>query len=570
MSTSFKKHLLFTIFLVFIFFFAIAVWYSPVLFKGYPSQPMEMGILLARNYSQTGVLGMEDNLNIFLAPSLVAERANISTLGNKLTSLTYGLIFKITGPLELNQLVILSSALHATALLFFTLLIFYLFGWQVSIIFSLIYIFLPFQWQYAQFLASYEIAVLFFSLFTLLYFWGRKQKFKLVYLVLAGIFLALTVMAREAFLLSVPAFFIFLLWQKRKFDLITVFIPFIILIVVFWAPSFFGQENFYFYFFKTGASEELKSPPLHFYGHLYTDPYTYHFAKEEFDRNLGREIESSDSDFAHVIGRIKVSANISEREISLKERLLVGSNNLLRHFSRFFAIEVIGGPLITLLLLLGLYQLKFKEKQLVRFFILWIISLFLLLAYIGLAIRNHLIDFTWVVALLVALGLTATLPILKNYFNFKRLALPIYFFIILVTLYNLVIASHVFWGHDYDQTGNLALINLSQKVDQFKVADNEVIATSYPGGHVMINYLTNKSIVYFSAETIDKLIAEGKVDEAFDQFGVKYIVGFSKEQTKKITENSSVINIATRPDKEELEAPISGYTNKMWFLNLVR
>jgi len=565
-----NKHLLFFFFLVFIFIFAISVWYSPVLFKGYPSQPVGYGVLLARNYSQSGSLAMENGLNVFLASSQIKENANITTVGNKLTHLVYGLIYKVLGSLNLNQLVILSAAIHALALLFFTILIFYLFGWHIALIFPFIYILFPFQWQYATYITQYEIALLFFSLFCLFYFWGRNNKFKAVFLILAGIFLALTVMSREVFMMFIPVFFIYLIYKKKKFELITVFIPLVIIVLIFWLPSFFGQGNVYFYVFKTDTAHELQAPPFNYYSHLYPDPYTFHFAKQEFDKELNRQITSSDYDLAHVVGRIKVAANMGERKISIGERLLVGSNNFLRHLSRFFAIEVIGGPLIALLLVLGIYRLKVKNLELAQFFVFWIITVLLLFSYAGLVIRNHLIDFSWVLAALVALGLGAIFYVLKDYFELKKMLWPAYVFVILATCYNLVVSSHVFWGRDYDNKNNLIAMDLAEKIKQIEISDEQVIATSHKGGYVIYNYIADKSVIYFAPQTIDKLIAENKLEEAFEKFGVEYIVGFDDEQSKKITENTSVINIASKPKPEDVEPPVTTYTNKMWFLNLVR
>jgi hypothetical protein len=449
-------------------------------------------------------------------------------------------------------------------------LIFYLLGSSIALVFPFIYIFFPFQWQHSQFLATYEFALFYLSLFSLFYFWGRDQKLKIIYLVLAGFFLSLTVMSRETFMMFLPLFFIYLVFHKKKLEILSVFIPLALMLLVFWAPSFLSQENSNLYLFKTGASEELKSPAYHLYGHLYADPYTYHFAKGDADQELEQQITNTDSDFATVLGRLKVGANIGERSIGFGERLLVGSNIFLKHMSRFLAIEAIGGPLITLLMLLGLYKLKYISKELFQFFIFWMIGVLFLLSYLGLSTRNRLIDFGWVIALLVSLGLSSIFLLLKDYFKLKRFLWPIYIIVVLLVVYNLVIASHVFWGRAYDDKDNLAAIYIGEQIKQSEVADDEIIATSFREGHVLFNYLAEKSFVYFSPETTDRLIAEGELQSAFDKFGVKYIVGFHEDQSVKILEQTSVINISSAPAEDELVKPTDVYTNEMWFLNLVK
>jgi hypothetical protein len=95
------------IFLTTVFFLAVAVWFSPILFKGYvPHDIGSPGLILGRNLAETDEYAMESDLNVFLASSLIKEQAHPSAQGNKLTPLIYGQIFKITGPLSEEKLIL--------------------------------------------------------------------------------------------------------------------------------------------------------------------------------------------------------------------------------------------------------------------------------------------------------------------------------------------------------------------------------------------------------------------------------------------------------------------------------
>ena len=83
--------------LIIVFFVAIAVWYSPILFKGYSVVNIWEDALVARNLAKFNVFGAENSQNVILASSLVKEQAQSYSLGNKLTPLIIAQIFKVTG-----------------------------------------------------------------------------------------------------------------------------------------------------------------------------------------------------------------------------------------------------------------------------------------------------------------------------------------------------------------------------------------------------------------------------------------------------------------------------------------
>jgi hypothetical protein len=135
-------------------------------------------------------------------------------------------------------------------------------------------------------------------------------------------------------------------------------------------------------------------------------------------------------------------------------------------------------------------------------------------------------------------------------------------------LYNLILVNHVYLGRGYDRNINLCLDFLAKKINEQSINSVDVIAVGERSSHPILGYLTGKTVVYFSPDTIKRLIGENRLQDAFNQYNIKYVAGFDSMTSGLIKEKSSVKNIADWPDPELISSPV-GFT-KMWFLNLVR
>lgn len=567
LTSRIKYSLLISVFLLAVFVLAAVVWYAPVLFKGYAPYKLTNGPILARNIAQSDVYSMENKLNVILASDLVKDQGNLSTGGDKLTFLLYGGVFKIIGLLEADDLIWLSIFIYALTLLVFTGLVLYLFDFKTALIFSLIYIVLPFNWHLPYYFCVYEFALFFLSLFFLFYFYGIKQNYKYIYLVLAGAFLALAGLSREALLLIAP-FLIAYLWLKHeKRYLFCVFIPFFIILGLFWLPDI--KNNNYLQIFFTQTSEEVRSADFTSYSHIYPDPYTYHFEQKEFLGNIQKQINENNLVLVKEIDLTRELKNLGIIEIGLIDRTKAGFMLGSRHIFRFISLEDIGGPFILFLILLGLYALKQKNRSLYQFFIYWFFSSIFLMSFIILVGRNHLMDFNWAIALLISLGLLTLTKIIINHFQFQtKKAMMIYPAILLAVLYHFVLVGHITWSRTYDNNNNLMVKAYSQEVKKLNIADNDVIAVNLDLPSLYnLNYLTNKSVVLFRPKTIEGLLFKNKLNFAFEQFNIKYVLGYSDELTEKIVNQADIINVAS----DSLEPAVPEMSrNKGWFMNLVR
>jgi len=562
-----KHFLLISIFLLAVFILSVSVWYSPTLFKGYAPYSISPNAVMGRSIYQTGLYSVESNHNVILSSNLLESQGHISARGNKLTSLLYGAVFKIIGLPDANDLVLLSIFINALTLLVFSGTVLYLFNFKTSLVFSLIYIFLPFNWALPYGLGVYEFASFFLSLFFLFYFYGSRQKNRQIYLVISGIFLALSCLSKEAMLLIVPFLCVFLWLTKKKIYLVYILVPFIILFAFFWLPDI--GHNVYMQLFTTQISEESKSSDFSFYSHLYSDPYTYHFEQKEFIEDIQSKITGKDWDLMERIGGVRSLKIMAVQEINFSDRFKIGFTLSLRHIFRFISLEDIAGPLIFLLMLLGVYVLKQRDKHLCQFFVYWILTTIFLLSFVVLAQRNHLMDFSWAIALLISLGSLSLSEIIIDYLNLKgKKELIINILVLLLVLYNFILVNHVAWSKTYDNSNNLMIEAYSQEIKKLDITDSDVIAINLSSNEAFtLNYLTNKSVVPFGPETIRNLLEKDKLNFAFEEFNVKYVLGYSNELTEEIFKQTEVVNIATN----SLEPVIPEMSrNKSWLMNTIK
>jgi len=563
----FKQYKL--LFFVVIFFLAIGVWYSPIIFKGYSTQGIPSAIVLARNYYQSGVLAEQNDLNVTLAPSLIKEEGHPLVLSEYLHSFFYAKIFKITGIPDYNNLILISIILYALALILFTVLTLYLFDLKTAIVFSLIYIFSPLGWGLTNSLGSYEFCLIFWALFFIFYFLGVKRIeqsrgwFNNLFFIISGIFLALSALSKEAVLVFALAFFVFLLIKKIKQQLIYIFIPFVLLLMVFWLPSILSRQNLYLSMLTGKAIEEAN---FTIYMHVFPDPYTYYFEREEFlekfrDQNL---------DWTENLQTKKDLIRFGFEKINLFERVKVGFYILPQHISRFFSLEDFGGPFILLLLLLGLIYLRNKYKFLYNLFLCWLVVSLFVFIFVILVSRNHLMDFIWPLMLLITLGLFYLIIVIRNHFKFeKRKSIIIGMILIILLLYHLILINHVVLGRQYDKESVPRSITYAQEIKKLNIKDVKVITIpgDFPDQATTLNYLTNKSFVIFQSSTLKKLLKEDKLKQAFEAFGVGYILGYSDELSNEIIISTGVVNIASNSLKIDI-GEVSA--NKSFFMNLVR
>lgn len=557
---------------------AIIVWYSPIIFKGYPTILSGSDSLVkARNLSLTEKYSSENEHNVILASDLINTQGQESNYGNKLGTILRGYTQKIIPVTTINQTVLLNCLILSLALLFFTLATNYLFNLKTVLIFALIYIFLPFNWLLPQNLVGYEFALLFLSLFILLFSLGTKKfndlqglkKIKFwphgFYLIFSGIFLILSCLSREAFFLILPLLFIFLLFLKQWRQLLYLFIPIIIIFCFTWLPDFLSNKNTYLLFFTTKTDTTLKGSDYSYYAHIFPDPYNYHLIN---DQVIANKKNMTDTDFMAKLGREKVLANMGQGSINFFDRFKLGTTLGLRHIFRFFSITEFGGPLIFILFFLGFLTLKEQKKYWFNWQLVWLIGSIFLLAFINLAGRNHLMDWGWIIALDISLGLIFLSEIITSKTGYMKYFWPT--LITILVIYNLILCSHVMFGNAYDKATMPKINYYVEKIKSANLKSTDIVALPLGADEIYtLNFLTNKSVITFKEETINNLLSQNKINDAFAYFQVNYISGYSQELSQKIIKAMPEIKIIT-DNTVPTEQVNYNKNNKNWLLNLIK
>ncbi len=378
---------------------------------------------------------------------------------------------------------------------------------------------------------------------------------------IAGVFLALSALAREAFLLLIPVLCAYLWFSKKRKSIISLLIPVFLILAVFYLPSFFSKDggNAYLNLFFEENKEERQFTDFNIYGHLYPDAYVYHFERKEFlddyREKLGR------AGFLQSLQMKKVLANRGESGIGILDRFFLGTVLLAGHLSRFVSLESVGGPFVLFFAVLGLLYLKSKNNWLYKFSNWWLIGTLFLLSFAVLVSRDHLRDFNWLVPFLVALGIL----FLSELFEKKSI---LFFFLSFVLLYNFVLADHVVFGKIYDSSPALKMESYAQEVKNRDIQDKDVIALGLNSKEQLIlNYLADKSTVVLAPDTIKKLIEDEKLAEAFEFFNVKYILGYGDDLSSRILSQAEVSNIAS--DSIKINPPQTS-PFQSFFMGLVR
>ncbi|PIR57680.1 MAG: hypothetical protein COU71_02875 [Parcubacteria group bacterium CG10_big_fil_rev_8_21_14_0_10_38_31] len=511
-----NKKIIFSIIALFILSFGLRI--TPIVYKGYAPTGLHGDLIIARNLAQTGEYKLESEKNIILASSRVKDEGSISTLGNRLTILLEAEVFKFFG-FSANLPFYFSVFLFALSTVLICLLVLRLFGnFYLAFSSALFDTFMPFVWKGALFAGSYEFASVFFLLGLLIYFWrGSKEllflssgheedadhkmalfRHNYIQLILSGIFLGLAIVSRNAFVLSVIPIIIYELYISRSWKRVFIFALPVILI--------FGSFGVFNNSYITGTDESFSR-----YGHLFPDPYTYHFEKDAYIESIA---DLSDPDLLEF--QLKYGY-----DVSIINKLKMYLNSAIFYPKQTFSIINFGGPFFLFLIFLGGTYLYKERKELFKFFLLWVT-----LWYIGLiALKtnnwDHFLEIRFAIISLISLGVLVLIKMFSRSIESRRKY--ILFGVSLVVLLSLqLFTSNKWMFHESYETSFLPeALPIIEELRKEEIGDNEVMAVSFnQSAPLLFNYYLDKSFVYFAPETIEKLKTEDKLEEIFSQFGV--------------------------------------------------
>ena len=131
-----------------------------------------------------------------------------------------------------------------------------------------------------------------------------------------------------------------------------------------------------------------------------------------------------------------------------------------------------------------------------------------------------------------------------------------------------MLVDKVVLGKVYDGNPSLTVEAYADKIKEKNIGDEDVIAIGLNSKEeIVLSYLADKSMVIFTPNTVKKLMEEKKLREIFDNFGVKYFLGYDDKLSLEISTSTKAENIASKTIKVKQPA-ISPL--KSLFMGLVR
>lgn len=489
-------------------------------------------MVLARNMALGLGYKMETKDGVVLSSSLVSDRAMPAPNPYWGTSLIYSWLFEIFGfSGNLVLPIIVSLLTHALVTVLFFILIKRLFNYPIAAIFTLFEIFLPIIIHSSLMVEFYEFASLFFTIGLLFYFF-KKDRTGSLGLFFTGFFFTLAVITRNAFLFSYGAFVLYEFYRSRSFKRVLWFIlPAIILAIaaIFYAlPRNYGMGYI-------GGMIGKNSPSFQVYGHIFPDPFTFNYDQDGYFKSGGQLADYSEPFLSF------------GRSYSLKKLFSVYLTLTVRYVYGFFDLLAWGGPLIIFLSVVGFIYLYKEDRKLFKLFILWLGIWFFSYAILTRTDNwTHYIELEFLMVLSISLGLFLLLKFLyDNSYFIQRVKYVLISLIFIFLIMHLVQANR--WMSHEGYTGDLeqTMESVGKYVNSKKLSDKDVIAVGISGRMpYALNYYTDLNYVYFDSSTLERLLSENRLKEAFTKYNVDKILGYAPELSEKVVKATEVENLA--------------------------
>lgn len=519
--------LVFLCFLIFILSFLIH-WY-PLEKKGFTPTIGSETMMLAKNLYLTGEYKSENKIGTVLSSNLLREQGDDSVWGNKLDVIIYAQIFKIFG-LKHDLPVYFSLILFSLTGVVLFLLTNKLFNLKIALWQAIIFMLLPIISYGSIFFGFYEWAIILFSLGLFLYLikfdkLKNSSKINYFYLLLAGILFAVATLIKNSYLLSLVAIIIYDLLKSRNYKrFLLLFIPLVIGWLIYLAPDYLNN--------RVNSYISYNSDRYALYGHLFPDPYTFYFEKDAYLKNL---IPNGPNDL-EFLDKLQ--------GISFKQKIAMYWASAAFYPLEALKVVLLGGPLILLFMIVGFKYLLIRRERLFKFFLFWIIGLYILLVIARTNNWDHFIEISFIISLTVALGCSKLIKFLKEgnrLFVYKK-SWSVFF--ILAIIGHLYFANRWMY-HERYESSNMAIIrNYANCIMKLPINQDVVAVALHPEFPSYLNYYTDKNYVRFDPKTLEKLMQENKLKEVFEKYQVKWIAGYSGELSNQIEQQglAKVIN----------------------------
>ncbi len=469
---------------------------APVIYKGYAPSGLHDNLVLSRNLALTGEYKLENKYNVILALSKIKNEGVQSTFGNRMSIYLESFVFKAVG---FNQKLpfYISVFLFALSGVFLFFIVYRIFGnFWLAVSATLVDSFAPFVWKGSLMAGSYEFATFFFFIGLLFYFWKEKTSWPLV--LLSGLFFGLSAVCRNAFLLSSAVLIGYEFYKNKSWQRLALLaMPFLII---------FGAMGVYNNSYVVSSDESFAR-----YGHLFPDPYTYHFEKQEY---LNKALLSNDPDAIEFM--IKY-----DQKIPFLSRIKVYAWSAFFYAKESFSIINFGGPIFLFLFFVGGLFLREDKKEIFYIFSSWLTLLYLGLIFLKTNNWDHFLEIRLILAVFITYGIWKLGRIAKAHSDNNGVKKIIVVGLVVFLSAQLFYSNKWLFHQDYEISFYPEAVSIADKVKELNLSDDDIIAVdNNQNAPLMLNYLTDKSFIYFSPDTIDKLEKENKLKEVFKTMGV--------------------------------------------------
>ncbi|MHC3379325.1 hypothetical protein [Haloarcula sp. H-GB5] len=526
--------------------YTILLFFTP-LDRALPIKAGYSKLIGARNIHQVGYYSVESGLNIVLSTDLARTLGEPSAISNSLIPVLYGFLFEVVGfipSLPLHISIILSSV---TAVVYFHIAN-KMFNYRIGLLFTSFYLSSSIILYESLWGGFYEFAFFFFSL--VLYFLFARgdsdTRYSVQNAIIVGFLTGLTILSRNAFAFSLSAVFVYTYFKKPESGVIrpkmlkymsVVTMSAIAATSILWITIVYlghSVDNSYVTVFtgiKFNSFENFKK-----YGHLFPDPYTYHFRRTSYLSKVARTTNEPTTKitFLQQYG-VEVSPEL-QRGLYLK---------LAKDYVfNFFSVNGTNSPsLVTVgFLLVGLKTLWKKRPRLLVLFITWPVMLLAIYVFLGTSNWDHYLEVVFPVFLLQSIGVYKLFEVIRDRLH----SVPSHTTVATVFIIALLLVPAQAAVADAKPVPRAAgktndILAESQVINNANVSGKDIIAYGgRPSQSYDINYFTDVNIVPFRPETISHLRQEDKLVSAFNKYNVTIVYGYERQLSCSIKNETSV------------------------------
>jgi len=500
-------------------------------------------LLLARNWAQTGLVSFESNENVVLSSTALITRGANASLGNKLTWLLYGILFRLFG-FHPNLPLYTSFILYSLAAVGIFLLAWRLFGLKIAAIAAGLNILAPFSLPNSITIGYQEWGLIFLVAAALIYFWPQQRTIK--HLIITGLLLGLSVAARNSFFIAFFPFLALEFWSaradlkaaiKKSLILSAIFLVVTIPFILIGGNTYLNLE---LYLPKGDSGYESSIV----FNHFFPDPYTFHYDREDFLKNIydnANLYPGGQAGFLRDTGLFlpEYGASISFWQKEIVTRIY---STWIYFKGLFLSAVVFGGLLTWLFIFIGLADLKKRKSSLVffatSFFVFWLAILIVLRT----ANYQLLLILSLPLTLVTGVGVWRVAQALAKIVPIKKLSKEELSLITAAVI--LVFFAQLSWwslrelfGNGTEEPNIFRLAQAQQNKNPFDKQGVTAVGWSNVAPTELAYYF-DRNFINFVPQTVQKLAAEGKLNQVFKNYNITGFIGYDEQLTNIINKNT--------------------------------